>query len=105
MKRREFLASAAMTLAARSLHGLPWQAGKAASAAGGAKADHSLRIEPCTIEIGHGVTVKTVAFNGQVPGPLLKLREGVPVTIDVMNATENPDITHWHGLAIDTLND
>jgi FtsP/CotA-like multicopper oxidase with cupredoxin domain len=106
MKRRDFLASAAMALAARSMQGLiPGEAGKSAVAANSGKADHSLRIEPCTLEIGHGVTVKTVAFNGQVPGPLLRLREGVPVTIDVTNATRNPDITHWHGLAIDVAND
>ncbi len=71
----------------------------------GSKADHSLRIEPCSLEIGPGITVKTLAFNGQVPGPLLRLREGVPVTIDVTNASSLPDITHWHGLAIDSLND
>jgi FtsP/CotA-like multicopper oxidase with cupredoxin domain len=27
------------------------------------------------------------------------------VTIDVTNATSSPDIVHWHGLAIDALND
>ena len=69
------------------------------------KADHSLHIEPCSLEIGPGITVKTLAFNGQVPGPLLRLRESVPVTIDVTNASSVPDITHWHGLAIDSLND
>jgi FtsP/CotA-like multicopper oxidase with cupredoxin domain len=69
------------------------------------KADHSLRIEPCTLEIGPGVTIKTLAYNGQVPGPLLRLREGVPVTIDVFNASPNSDLVHWHGLAIDSPND
>jgi FtsP/CotA-like multicopper oxidase with cupredoxin domain len=33
------------------------------------------------------------------------MREGIPVTIDVTNATSRPDIVHWHGLAIDALND
>jgi hypothetical protein len=51
------------------------------------------------------VVVKTTAYNGQVPGPLLRVREGVPVTIDVTNASANSDIVHWHGLAIDSLND
>lgn len=69
------------------------------------KADHTLRIEPCTLEIGPGVTIKTLSYNGQVPGPLLRLREGVPVTIDVTNAGTEADIVHWHGLAIDSLND
>lgn len=69
------------------------------------KADHSLRIEPCSLEIGRGVNIRTIAYNGQVPGPMLRLREGVPVTIDVTNASPNADIVHWHGLAIDSLND
>ena len=40
-----------------------------------------------------------------MPGPLLRLREGIPVTIDVTNAAAQADIVHWHGLAIDSLND
>ena len=70
-----------------------------------AKADYRLRIEPCTLEIGPGVSIKTLSYNGQVPGPLLRLKEGAPVTIDVTNATDAADIVHWHGLAIDSLND
>lgn len=103
MNRRNFLSSAGAVLAAHSFSGvLPAQV---PSGQAGGKPDHSLRIEPTTLEIGPGVSVKTLAFNGQVPGPLLKLREGVPVTIDVTNASSDPDITHWHGLAIDSLND
>jgi FtsP/CotA-like multicopper oxidase with cupredoxin domain len=64
-----------------------------------------LRIEPCTIDIGQGVSVKTVAYNGQVPGPVLRMKEGRPITVDVTNATAKDDIVHWHGLATDTLND
>jgi FtsP/CotA-like multicopper oxidase with cupredoxin domain len=105
MNRRGFLASASALLANQSLHALlPHQVGKSGGSLQG-KADHSLRIEPCTLEIGPGVTVNTVAYNGQVPGPLLRLREGVPVTIDVTNSSPRPDIVHWHGLAIDSLND
>jgi FtsP/CotA-like multicopper oxidase with cupredoxin domain len=69
------------------------------------KPDHTLRIEPCSLEIGPGVTIKTIGYNGRVPGPVLRLREGVPVNIDVLNASTKPDIVHWHGLAIDSLND
>lgn len=92
-----------MALAAHGLNA--FAPGKTKTGAPTGRADHALRIEPCTLEIGPGVTVKTIAFNGQVPGPLLRLREGVPVTIDVTNASSDPDITHWHGLAIDPLND
>ena len=75
--------------------------------AGGAgnRPDHTLRIEPVTLDIGPGVSVRTVAYNGQVPGPTLRLKEGVPVIIDVTNSTPNEDIVHWHGLAIGTRPD
>ena len=68
-------------------------------------ADHFLSIQPCTIEISPGVNIKTVGYNGQVPGPLLRLRQGVPVTIDVTNDSPNQDIVHWHGLRTDAIND
>lgn len=69
------------------------------------RADHHLRIEPASVEIGKGVTIKTVAYDGQVPGKTLRLKQGVPVTIDVTNASAHPDIVHWHGLAIGTIPD
>ena len=105
MNRRDFLSSAGLAVASHSLgKRAPAQAAQVNSRPAG-KADHTLRIEPCTLEIGPGVMVKTLSYNGQVPGPLLRLREGVPVTIDVTNGGTDPDIVHWHGLAIDSLND
>ncbi|WP_158751780.1 multicopper oxidase family protein [Acidobacterium sp. S8] len=103
MNRRNFISSSALVFAGSSLQGLVPRS--FALAPDAAKADHALRIEPCTLDIGPGVSIKTLAYNGQVPGPLLRLREGVPVSIDVTNATDNADIVHWHGLAIDSLND
>jgi FtsP/CotA-like multicopper oxidase with cupredoxin domain len=105
MNRRSFLSSAGLVLASRSLPGFLSAQSSPGAAPPAARPDHSLRIEPCALEIGPGVTVHTLAYNGQVPGPLLRLREGVPVTIDVTNAAAAPDIVHWHGLAIDSLND
>jgi FtsP/CotA-like multicopper oxidase with cupredoxin domain len=104
MNGRNFLSSAGALLASRSLNAAfasPMKLGGVPSS----KADHTLRIEPTTLEIGPGITIKTLAYNGQVPGPLLRLREGVPVTIDVTNASNSADLVHWHGLAIDSLND
>ncbi len=93
-----------MALAAHSVRGFAG-AQNASNAIPPTNPDHTLRIEPTSLEIGNGVTVRTLAFNGQVPGPLIRLREGIPVTIDVTNSGAEPDITHWHGLAIDTTND
>jgi FtsP/CotA-like multicopper oxidase with cupredoxin domain len=105
MNRRDFLAAASALLANQALAArVPFQGTKGGTTPKG-QADHKLRIGPCALEIGPGVTVNTTAYNGQVPGPLLRLREGVPVTIDVTNASPRPDLVHWHGLAIDSLND
>lgn len=103
MNRRNFLSSAGILFAGNALNALLPHALAASELS--AKADYSLRIEPCTLDIGPGVSIKTIAYNGQVPGPLLRLREGVPVSIDVTNATANEDLVHWHGLMIDSLND
>jgi FtsP/CotA-like multicopper oxidase with cupredoxin domain len=106
MDRRQFLRNGGVALAGGI--GAVSTGSKLLRAAGlrpPAKPDYLLNIEPCSLEIAPGVTVKTTAYNGQVPGPLLRLREGVPVTIDVSNASPNPEIVHWHGLAIDSRND
>jgi FtsP/CotA-like multicopper oxidase with cupredoxin domain len=62
-----------------------------------------LRIPRSTSVIGF--TIRTIAYNGQVPGPTLRVTEGKPVSIEVTNATSNAGLVHWHGLAIDSLND
>ncbi len=67
--------------------------------------DLKLRIEPCTLDIGKGISISTVAYNGHVPGPVLRLKRGVPVSIDVTNASTREDLVHWHGLRTDPLND
>jgi FtsP/CotA-like multicopper oxidase with cupredoxin domain len=68
-------------------------------------ADHKLRLEQCVLEIGKGVSISTVAYNGQVPGPILRLKRGRSVAIDVTNVTTREDLVHWHGLRTDPVND
>src|SRR5882757_3520718 len=104
MNRRSFLASSSVVLADQMFsHGGPaWASRRSADKA---RSHYTLRIEPCKLEIAPGIVIDTIGYNGQVPGPILRVREGVPVTIDVTNNTPNADIVHWHGLAIDSLND
>jgi FtsP/CotA-like multicopper oxidase with cupredoxin domain len=68
-------------------------------------ADFTLRIAPVSVELGPGKLVKTLGYNGSVPGPLIRLKAGVPVTIDAYNDTDHPELVHWHGLAIDSRDD
>ena len=69
------------------------------------KADYTLRIALISFELAPGKTIKTTGYNGKVPGPVLRLREGRPVTINVINDAGYPDIVHWHGLYLPPLQD
>jgi FtsP/CotA-like multicopper oxidase with cupredoxin domain len=70
-----------------------------------AKLDHTLRIAPLSLELAPGKTIKTTGYNGKVPGPVLRLREGRPVAINVINDAGYPDIVHWHGLYLPAVED
>jgi FtsP/CotA-like multicopper oxidase with cupredoxin domain len=61
-------------------------------------ADFTLDIAPYLLEASPKHRVQTVAYNGQVPGPLLRMKHGRPVTIDIHNHSPDPEIVHWHGL-------
>jgi FtsP/CotA-like multicopper oxidase with cupredoxin domain len=63
-----------------------------------AAADHSLLIAPLRLELASGKVIQTFAYNDRVPGPVLRLREGRPVSIDIRNDSDIDDIVHWHGL-------
>jgi FtsP/CotA-like multicopper oxidase with cupredoxin domain len=65
-----------------------------------AKPDITLRIAPVTVELAPSRVVSTIGYNGISPGPLLRMREGKPVTIEVLNDTDVPELVHWHGLLI-----
>ena len=42
----------------------------------------------------------TVAVNGSVPGPLIRLREGQNVRINVTNHLDEDTSVHWHGMLV-----
>jgi FtsP/CotA-like multicopper oxidase with cupredoxin domain len=85
LSRRDFIGSAL--------------AGSAALAQPDAKApDYTIEIAPYSHQLGPRTKIETVAYNSQVPGPLLRLHEGRPVTIEVRNKTKVDEVVHWHGL-------
>jgi FtsP/CotA-like multicopper oxidase with cupredoxin domain len=63
-------------------------------------ADFSLHIAPMLVELAPQVVVSTIGYNNQVPGPLLRVREGRRVTVNVINDTDVPEYVHWHGLFV-----
>src|SRR5579859_7677838 len=65
-----------------------------------AAADHTIRIGSALVELGEDTIVSTKTYNGAFPGPLLRMRQGRPVVVDIHNDTGEPEELHWHGQAI-----
>jgi len=42
-----------------------------------------------------------LAFNGQHPGPLIKVRQASTIFVNLTNETPFPTTIHWHGLRLD----
>ena len=65
-----------------------------------AKTDFTLQIAPVTVELAPNRILSTIGYNGTSPGPRLRMKEGVPVTVNVVNNTDVPEYVHFHGLLI-----
>jgi FtsP/CotA-like multicopper oxidase with cupredoxin domain len=64
------------------------------------RADYTIRIGTSLVELGPNQILSTTTYNGQFPGPLLRLTEGQRVTVDIHNDTDTPEQLHWHGQMI-----
>jgi FtsP/CotA-like multicopper oxidase with cupredoxin domain len=100
MHRRDFLKLAGFGAAAR-LHGQqPVNFLAPTVSDDTAKTNFTLEIAPVTVELAMNRIISTIGYNGMSPGPLLRMKEGVPVTINVVNKTDVPETVHCHGLLI-----
>jgi FtsP/CotA-like multicopper oxidase with cupredoxin domain len=99
MRRRDFVTYAGATLCEAVMPRALAQTSKAsAPRANALQADFTLRIAPVAVEIAPSHFVSTIAYNGTCPGPVLRMRAGKPVTVDVINDTDAAELVHWHGL-------
>jgi FtsP/CotA-like multicopper oxidase with cupredoxin domain len=58
-------------------------------------------LEVGTLEVNFtGAKRTATAVNGQVPGPLLRWREGDTITVRVTNRLTVPTSIHWHGVLV-----
>jgi len=57
-----------------------------------------MTIEEVEIDVAPGLSYKVWGFNGQVPGPLIRVREGDEVEVTVHNLTSLNHTVHWHGV-------
>jgi multicopper oxidase len=108
LARREFLglvgwsAAGALALTAGGgtlTHG---HNGATTHAGNGLREIHLIHLEAgeITWELAPGKVIKAMAYNGQIPGPELRLKEGERVRILLKNALSEPTTIHWHGVDV-----
>ena len=51
-------------------------------------------------ELAPGKIIKAMAYNGQIPGPEIRLKEGERVRIVLKNTLPEPTTIHWHGVDV-----
>jgi FtsP/CotA-like multicopper oxidase with cupredoxin domain len=63
-----------------------------------------LRIGPVAKRLGDA-SVRMLGYNGSIPGPTLKVKQGSEVTVHVTNEGDLEATVHWHGLRLDNKYD
>src|SRR5256885_2102012 len=66
--------------------------------------EFDLRIAPMVKRLGDA-TVRMLAYNGSVPGPTLRVKQGSEVVINVTNEADTEATVHWHGLRLENAYD
>lgn len=64
-----------------------------------------LRATPASTRGGNGGGIGSLAFNGSIPGPTLRVRGGDRFLVTLENGLAEETILHWHGLDVPALAD
>ena len=63
-----------------------------------------LRIGPVVKQLGPDA-VRMLAYNGSIPGPTLRVRQGSELLVNVVNDGDLEATVHWHGLRLENQYD
>jgi FtsP/CotA-like multicopper oxidase with cupredoxin domain len=63
-----------------------------------------LRVAPVAKRLGD-TTVRMLGYNGSIPGPTLKVRQGSEIVVHVENHGDLDTTVHWHGLRLENRYD
>jgi FtsP/CotA-like multicopper oxidase with cupredoxin domain len=66
--------------------------------------EFDLRIAPVAKQLGEA-TVRMLAYNGSVPGPTLRVRQGSELVVNAVNEGDLEATVHWHGLRLENRYD
>jgi FtsP/CotA-like multicopper oxidase with cupredoxin domain len=64
----------------------------------------NLHIGPVAKRLGEA-TVRMLGYNGSIPGPTLKVRQGSEIIVHVTNQGDLDTTVHWHGLRLENQYD
>ena len=67
-------------------------------------AEFDLRITPVAKRLGDA-TVRMLGYNGSIPGPTLKVKEGSEIVVHAENQGDVEATVHWHGLRLENQYD
>lgn len=95
-----FAAAAGAPLLARRAAAQPSPAAPDLASASNEPADHVIHIGIGLVELAPDRIISTTTYNGQFPGPLLRMTEGKRVTVEIYNHTDTPEQLHWHGQTV-----
>jgi hypothetical protein len=65
---------------------------------------YDLRIQAIAKQIGEGI-FRMLSYNGSIPGPTLRVKQGSEIAVHVANDTEMETTVHWHGLRLENRYD
>jgi multicopper oxidase len=103
LSRRDFLrlsGGAGLGAMALSVGGGTFARAGAAPAGGRSVREIRLEAREQSWELAPGKTVKALTYNGRVPGPELRVKEGERVRVILTNRLAEPTTIHWHGVDV-----
>jgi len=104
ISRRRFLTAsgqaglAGLALGSRRLLVTPSDAAQAISS--GPVREIRLETREQEWELAPGKVVKAMAYNGRIPGPEIRVKEGERVRVTLANGLSGPTTVHWHGVDV-----
>src|SRR5713101_4739495 len=101
--RRSFIATATkLAIGGVALSAVPYASKRALGLPVSGEALRTVRLEAREVrwELASGKTVKAMAYNGEVPGPMIRAREGERLRVVLKNSLTEPTTIHWHGVDV-----
>jgi FtsP/CotA-like multicopper oxidase with cupredoxin domain len=106
LSRREFIkifgqaGLGALTFLAGGGALLPGQSSATRREGAGSVREIHLETRELRWELAPGKVIKAMAYNGQIPGPEIRVRKGERVRVVLTNALREPTTIHWHGVDV-----